>query len=58
MQAYDVCPVTCGTKGAQYHDAAQATIDEDLSIFIQSFAAMQHVNNVNTLRINDNMTTM
>ena len=57
-QAYDVRLVTCGTEGAQYHGAAQATVEEDLSVVTQSFAAMQHANNANTSTINDNMTAM
>ncbi len=57
-QAYGVRLVTCGTKGAQYHGAAQATVEEDLSVVTQSFAAMQHANNANTSTINNNMTAM
>ncbi len=57
-QAYDVRLVTCGTKSAQYHGDAQATVKEDLSVVTQSFASIQNANNANISTINDNMTTM
>ncbi len=57
-QAYTVRLVTCGTKGAQYYGAAQAKVDEDLLVVMQSLAAMQHAHNANTSTINDNMTAI
>ncbi len=57
-QAHGVRLVTCGTEGAQYHGANQATVNEDFSVVTQSFAAMQHANNANTSTINNNMTTV
>ena len=50
---------TTGTKGNHYHGTANTAANQDcMLIGTQSFAAMQHANNANTLVINDNMTAM
>ncbi len=41
-QVYNVCLVTCGAEGGQYHNAVNTVANKDLSIITQTYVAMHH----------------